>query len=57
MRQSTLRRRCSGTLRVVPILAGAKVALCPYCSRPVGIMRKVRDGAAGLLQSHPYRQY
>jgi len=44
-------------MSVVPILSGAKVALCPYCSRTVGIMRRVRDGAAGLLQSHPYRQY
>ena len=44
-------------MSVVPILSGAKVALCPNCSRTVGIMRAVRDGAAGLLQSHPYRQY
>jgi len=57
MQRSTLRRRCQGTMRVVPILEGAKVALCPYCARTVGIMRRVRDGAAGLLQSHPYRAY
>ena len=44
-------------MRVVPILPGAKVALCPYCSRHIGIMRKVRDGAAGMLHSQPYRQY
>ena len=44
-------------MRVFRSCSGAKVALCPYCSRPVGIMRKVRDGAAGMLQSHPYRQY
>ena len=55
--RSTLRRRCQGTLRVVPVLSGAKVALCPYCNRTVAIMRPVRDGAAGLLTSHPYREY
>jgi hypothetical protein len=44
-------------MRVVPVLSGAKVALCPYCNRTVAIMRSVRDGAAGLLTSHPYREY
>jgi hypothetical protein len=44
-------------MRVVPVLSGAKVALCPYCNRTVAIMRPVRDGAAGLLKSHPYREY
>ena len=55
MPSSTLRRRCKGTLRVVPVLAGAKVALCPYCHRTVEIMRSVKDGEAGTLKSHPDR--
>lgn len=57
LRPSTERSRCKGTMRVVPILAGAKVALCPYCHRTVEIMRQVRDGAAGTLKSHPSRRY
>jgi len=44
-------------MRVVPVLSGAKVAMCPYCNRTVAIMRPVRDGAAALLKSHPFREY
>jgi hypothetical protein len=44
-------------LRVVPLLSGAKVALCPYCQRTVEIMRQVRDGEAAMLKSHPSRRY
>jgi len=44
-------------MRVVPLLAGAKVALCPYCHRAVEIMREVRHGEAAMLKSHPSRRY
>jgi hypothetical protein len=56
LRPSTERSRCKGTLRVVPLVAGAKVALCPYCLRTVEIMRQVRDGEAAMLKSHPGRR-
>jgi hypothetical protein len=54
---SSERTRCKGTLRVVPLLAGAKVALCPYCHRAIEIMREVRHGEAAMLKSHPSRRY
>jgi hypothetical protein len=44
-------------MRVVPLMPGAKVALCPYCLRTVEIMRSVRDGEAGSLKSHPERRF
>jgi hypothetical protein len=44
-------------MRIVPVLPGAKVALCPYCHRTVEIMRSVHDGEAGTLKSHPERRH
>jgi hypothetical protein len=44
-------------MRVVPILAGAKIALCPYCHRTVEVMRQIHGGAAGTLKSHSSRRY
>ncbi|HXU60559.1 MAG TPA: hypothetical protein VN962_02590 [Polyangia bacterium] len=57
MPSSSERSRCPGTLRVVPHVAGAKVAVCPYCHRAVEIMREVRHGEAAMLKSHPSRRY
>jgi hypothetical protein len=44
-------------MRIVPVPPGAKVALCPYCHRSVGIMRSVHEGEGGTLKSHPERRF
>ena len=53
MKQSTLRRRCSGTLRVVPILAGA-TSNCTRDAIEKARTAAERKGVDAILTASPY---